>query len=41
MAERQRISAHIAAQMGVSIEDARDALRAFEDCTSHDGHTLH
>ncbi|WP_158091701.1 hypothetical protein [Bradyrhizobium canariense] len=40
-AERSRIAAHVAAQMGVTMEEARAALRAFEAETSSDGHTLH
>jgi hypothetical protein len=41
LAERSRIAARIAEQMGVTMEVARAALRAFEDETSSDGHTLH
>ncbi|MET4230189.1 hypothetical protein ABIA85_003456 [Bradyrhizobium sp. LA6.10] len=41
ISERQRIAAHVAAQMGVTLEEARAALRAFEADTSSDGHTLH
>lgn len=41
IAERQRIAAHVAAQMGVTVEEARAALRAFEAETSSDGHTQH
>lgn len=41
ISERQRIAARVAAQMGVTLEEARAALRAFEADTSSDGHTLH
>ncbi|MET4526527.1 hypothetical protein [Bradyrhizobium sp. JR18.2] len=41
LAERSRIAAHVAAQMGVTLEEARAALRAFADETSSEGHTLH
>lgn len=40
-AERTRIAEHVACQMGVPLEVARAALRAFADETSSDGHTLH
>ncbi|MEY9419478.1 hypothetical protein ABIF69_005920 [Bradyrhizobium japonicum] len=41
LAERSRIAERVAAQMGVTVEEARAALRAFEAETSSDGHTQH
>lgn len=41
LAERTRIAEHVASQMGVTVEEARAALRAFEAETSSDGHTHH
>lgn len=41
VAERNRVAEHVASQMGVPLEVARAALRAFADETSSDGHTLH
>jgi hypothetical protein len=41
VAERDRIVAKLAEQMGVSRHEARDALFNFEDVTSSEGQTLH
>ncbi|MGK7057091.1 hypothetical protein AB4853_11495 [Bradyrhizobium sp. 1050_B9_N1_2] len=41
LAERTRIAEKIAGQMGVTLEEARAALRAFAADTSSEGHTLH
>ena len=41
VAERARIVGRLAEQMGVSKDEARDALWSFEACTSSEGHTLH
>ena len=40
-AERSRIAERVAEHLGVTMEVARAALRAFEDETSSDGQTLH
>ena len=41
VAERARIIEQLSKQMGVSKEEARDALWSFEACTSSEGHTVH
>jgi hypothetical protein len=40
-AERNRIVGKLAQQMGVSRDEARQALFRFEACSSSDGQTLH
>jgi hypothetical protein len=41
ISERQRVVDRVAAQMGVSVQEARQALATFENDLSHGGHTLH
>jgi hypothetical protein len=41
LAERQRIAERVAAQMGVSVPEAKQALDDFAADLSHDGHTRH
>jgi len=41
IAERNRIVARLAEQMGVSRQEARDALFHFEAVTSSEGQTVH
>jgi hypothetical protein len=41
IAQRQRIAEHIAEQMGVSRQEARDLLFNFEAVTSSEGQTVH
>ncbi|WP_156795695.1 hypothetical protein [Bradyrhizobium icense] len=41
LAERRRIAERISERMGVSLQDAREALDAFESDLSLKGHQLH
>jgi hypothetical protein len=40
ISERQRVVDRVAAQMGVSVQVARQALADFETDLSHEGHEL-
>ena len=41
IAERQRIAERVAAQMGVSVPEAKQALDYFATDLCHEGQTLH